>query len=124
MTDLLPNAQYELWVTATNTTGIKTIDNFATGISILGVFPTSSTVIENVVKDSPAEKAGLLPQDKIIAVNNSAVEYFPQIMDEIQKGNPVDITIARKNIINTITIKSFFFRGRDDSTSLFAIICY
>lgn len=23
MTDLLPNAQYELWVTATNTTGIS-----------------------------------------------------------------------------------------------------
>ncbi len=65
-------------------------------VSWMGSLALSTTVGE-VVKDSPAEKAGLLQNDKIIAINGENVRMWGEIGEKIQAsgGNSIDLTVER-----------------------------
>jgi len=54
-------------------------------------------IIEKVLEDSPAQKSGLLANDKIISVENTSTIYFHQFINEIssRKGQTVNIQILR-----------------------------
>ncbi|MDO9276099.1 MAG: RIP metalloprotease RseP [Lutibacter sp.] len=73
----------------------------------------SEAIIDTVVLDSPAEKAGLLKNDKIISVNGNPVVYWQDFTEQIKNSNEGDITIAvdRNGSVNTITLTP-----RDDKT--------
>jgi len=59
--------------------------------------PQLSTEIGAVTKDSPAEKAGLKPGDKVIAVNGQPVTEWEEMSKLIKKsgGKSIQITIER-----------------------------
>jgi len=62
-------------------------------------------VIDTVVVDTPAEKAGLLKGDRIISVNNSPVVYWQDFTKLIQQSeNEVNVTIERNGVAENITI--------------------
>lgn len=61
MTDLLPNAQYELWVTATNTTGISPASEKA--LYMTGNKFHTPTTTRGVIKLVTVEIIVLLSQD-------------------------------------------------------------
>jgi len=62
-------------------------------------------VIDTVVVDTPAEKAGLLKGDRIISVNNSPVAYWQDFTTLIQQSeNEVNVTIERNGVAENITI--------------------
>ena len=62
-------------------------------------------VIDTVVVDTPAEKAGLLKGDRIISVNNSPVAYWQDFTKLIQQSeNEVNLTIERNGVAENITI--------------------
>lgn len=61
MTDLMPNAQYELWVTATNTTGISPASEKA--LYMTGNTGLTPTATSEVIKLVTVEIIVLLSQD-------------------------------------------------------------
>ncbi len=62
-------------------------------------------VIDTVVVASPAEKAGLLKNDKIIAVNNTPINYWQEFSAIAAKSeNDITLDIQRDGITKSITI--------------------
>ncbi|RXP61334.1 RIP metalloprotease RseP [Lutibacter sp. HS1-25] len=65
----------------------------------------SLPVIDTVIVGSPAEKAGLLKGDKIIAVNNNTANYWQDFTNMIkQSEDAIDITFERNGVAENITI--------------------
>jgi len=84
----------------------------------------TGAVIDTVVVNSPAEKAGLLKNDRIISTNNIPVSYWQDFTQAISTSNgEVNLSIERngsiKNIAivpnedNTIGVSNFRHRGVD-----------
>ncbi len=66
-----------------------------------------TTEIGMVVKDSPAEKAGLAIGDKILSINNKKIEHWEAIQTTIyfdEIGNDLNIEIERAGSIHTINV--------------------
>ncbi len=67
----------------------------------------TTTVIGYVVKDSPAEKAGLQPGDKILSVDGASVSRYSGIGDSItwhvvrSEGETLPVTVERKGKVMT-----------------------
>jgi regulator of sigma E protease len=63
----------------------------------VGVLPDTHPHVQSIVAGSPAEKAGLKPNDLILAVNGAPITFPRELIDAIsQKANvPVVITIVR-----------------------------
>lgn len=61
------------------------------------IVPRMPYVVESFSKDSPAEMAGLLPQDSIVAFNGHEMLFFDQYKDSIPNyaGKPITITAYR-----------------------------
>lgn len=70
-------------------------------------------IIDSVVVDSPAEKAGLLKNDKIISVNGTPVSYWQDFTKLIQNSKEADLAIGveRNGTINNVTLSP-----REDKT--------
>ncbi len=63
-------------------------------------------LISEVVKDSPADKAGLKAGDVIIAVGDEEIEEQDDVVEEIrerEEGDEVDIVVVRKGRKKTLT---------------------
>ncbi len=57
------------------------------GIFLFGQ-PTFTTTIGKVLEGTPAKAAGIVPGDKITAVDGVAVTHWEDLLAEIQKGKP------------------------------------
>jgi regulator of sigma E protease len=55
--------------------------------------PRTPTIIKNLVKDSPAEKAGLQPEDRLIAINDQETPYYDQFYKIAQENKGAQLTI-------------------------------
>jgi regulator of sigma E protease len=65
----------------------------------MGGLVSTEPVVGTVVKDSPAEKAGLLPEDRIIKINDKNIRIFndiPRIMIT-NLGTEINLTIQRQD---------------------------
>lgn len=71
----------------------------------LGIYPPD-VFIRSISKDSPAEKAGLQPGDRIVSLGGQPVYSFENIVDHVQSkgkaGEPVVVTLERSG--KTITL--------------------
>ncbi|MEW6620513.1 MAG: RIP metalloprotease RseP [bacterium] len=68
-------------------------------IAILGI-PTYSNIVGKVVKDSPAQKAGILEGDKIIKVNNTLTNNWHELSKVIlESSGMIELTISRNDKI-------------------------
>ncbi len=58
-----------------------------------------TTTIDSIIKDNPAEKAGLMVGDKILSINGNATNYFHEVQKNIHgnKDKKIDIKVLRKN---------------------------
>jgi len=74
------------------------------------IFPRIPFVVSNLVDNMPAQKAGLQPKDKIVAINNTPIRFFDEAkaLFNSYKGQTVSITIERKHetITKEISISS------------------
>ncbi len=65
-------------------------------VGIVG-YPNMTTRIGELMDDFPAKSSGLLKDDKIIAIDGKAVEYWPQLQEIVHKKNTpvVELEILR-----------------------------
>lgn len=71
----------------------------------LGGPQTLSPVIGNVVKGSPAETAGLLKGDRIIAINGEQITRWEELSDTIKTTTaPLSLQIERKGAAQYVTV--------------------
>ncbi len=71
----------------------------------------STTTVKTVIADSPAQAAGIMPNDKIVKINGSSVRTFEELQLNIERtsGNSADVTILRgkeKIVISIVPKKS------------------
>ena len=86
----IPNDLYEQLSDESNEGFISALQTFSVG---------------EVTPDSPAEKAGLKAEDKIISLNDSTIKYYHEFtgLTELNKGKTVTIGLLRGT--DTLTIK-------------------
>lgn len=78
------------------------VNLFLTFVLLVGLFywvgvPKPTTVLGEVAKGSPAERAGLKAEDKILAVNGEVVDSWEEIVLKIRAGSDreVGLKVAR-----------------------------
>ena len=72
---------------------------------ILPLYPPSKLVLRSILKDSPAAKAGLLPDDEIIAINQNPVQSIKEFKAAMgTNSSAVQITYKRFQKLKTINI--------------------
>lgn len=66
----------------------------------------TNTVLDTVIADSGAEKAGLKKGDKIISVSGKPITYFDEIGTALTDKNnfTTDLVVERNNILDTLTV--------------------
>jgi sigma-B regulation protein RsbU (phosphoserine phosphatase) len=75
-------------------------------------------LVKSVLKDSPAQKAGLKPGDKIAEINGRALRDSYSISDEWarhQPGDSIQLTIKRPNVSAPLVLKGVFRAAPDTS---------
>lgn len=78
----------------------------------------NTTVIGYVKKDSPAEKAGLLPGDRILSIEGFPVTHFSKGSDSIMwrivssEGETIPITVERGGQMVTVHVTPTIEKGR------------
>ncbi len=78
----------------------------------------SGALVSEVVPDSPAEEAGLMPRDVILRVNDTEVEYAEELVEMfrgMEHGDTVRLTISRDGEERVIETELGIYRqGRVD----------
>jgi len=89
------------------TVKVKTGIDEKNGIGTLPVVPAINPTIGKVIKNSPAEKAGLKPGDVILKINGKEITRWEQVVELIGKSNgkPVELLILRNGKKLKITVK-------------------
>ena len=68
--------------------------------------PIRTTVLDTVIPDMPADKAGLLVNDKIISINGKETPYWNSLSEEIKENpnNEISLLIERDGSQQTILV--------------------
>lgn len=79
---------------------------FLFSIVIIHSYGVNKPIISEVVADSPAEEAGLLPGDEITRVNGSRVHFFGEVSLDfaISGAQNVEIEYLRAGVKNTVQV--------------------
>ena len=88
--------------------GVTIQDINQTMSKALGLKSREGALVGDVVKDSPADKAGLKPGDVIIAVDGKKIKNSTQLRNQIagtEPGTKVKLTILRDKKEKTIKVK-------------------
>ena len=61
---------------------------------LTGIYPYSSLTVDTIVKGFPAEKSGIIPGDKLIAINDKKLTSWNQLLQSVvaSQGDPMKIT--------------------------------
>ncbi len=66
--------------------------------------PRFKAIIDSVIPNNPAEKAGFLKNDKVIAINDTPIVYWDEFSNAIEEGNPMKVTILRNGAETEISV--------------------
>ncbi|MHB8149317.1 MAG: RIP metalloprotease RseP [Desulfobulbia bacterium] len=79
---------------------------FSTIFAVMGISqPVNEARIGGVTVDSPADKAGLAPNDLILSINGAAVQEWNDVarLIKLSEGNPVTLMVQRGDQTLTLT---------------------
>jgi len=76
------------------------------GALLISFSSMSTTTVASVVPDSPAERAGLMPGDRLIRIDGSLVHSFEHIGRSLSRsgGEQIDIVIRRDGSRQTVSL--------------------
>lgn len=100
----------------TNTTIVYSIDDYNTGVNLIGVQPISPSIISEVIPNGAADNAGLKAFDQFIMINGKPINYFHNILEIVNMGEPFQATIIRSTN-NTKTTNQFQITPKFVNTS-------
>ncbi|MBV1922647.1 MAG: RIP metalloprotease RseP [Flavobacteriaceae bacterium] len=68
--------------------------------------PIRLPVIDTVIPELPAAKAGLLKGDKVMSINNIKIEYWHQFTNEVNnnKSKLIQVVVSRNGVLETINV--------------------
>jgi regulator of sigma E protease len=74
----------------------------------VGFSTVAKLLVGRAAPGSPAEKAGLLAEDQIMAVNGSPVLNYPQLSDALRNnlGKPIEVTVQRGGATRSMTMQT------------------
>jgi regulator of sigma E protease len=74
----------------------------------LGIYP-SELFVQKVTPNSPAEKGGMQPGDRVVKVGDAPIYHFESVVDEVQasgtKGGPLIFSLEREGKIILLDLK-------------------
>lgn len=76
---------------------VPSTDSTPEGLQALGLAPRQEAAIGSITAGSPAERAGLQPGDRIVALDGVAIHSWYELRPKIQEtgGKPVQLTLER-----------------------------
>lgn len=79
--------------------------------------------VGTVIDDMPADRAGLLPGDRIVSIDGESVRYFDQLQDLIGDAadREIEVTVERQGEELTVAMRPELIRDRDRWVGLRAI---
>lgn len=82
------------------------------GMGTLPLIPAIKPAVGKVIKNSPAERAGLKPGDVILRINGKEILQWEQVVKTIanSKGKTVKLTVLRNGKLIEISVKPEFNR--------------
>ena len=82
---------------------------------VLVGWPITEPVIDSVVEGSAAADGGLMPEDRILAIDGSLIARFEDIQSIVQIGNgaPLTLTIVRDDAEQNVVISPRLVDGTD-----------
>jgi len=81
--------------------------------------PAVPTIVDSILTDSPAEKAGLKKGDSIIGFNNEKTAFFGELSKQLAANKGKDATITIKRGADTLALKAHI--GDDGKLGFFNI---
>ncbi len=81
---------------------------------------TPTQIVGEVLKDSPAEKAGILAGDKIVAIDGNAVHGFAGSLNSIfenivlSKNKQIELTVERPGVASPLKLVSTFETAKSE----------
>lgn len=80
---------------------------FLCAVVFIGFVGIDKPYLSGVVEDSPAESAGLLAGDKIVALNGKGVHIFREISmyNQLHQGEAVEVTYERGGVQKTVVVE-------------------
>ncbi|MDG3582735.1 RIP metalloprotease RseP [Galbibacter pacificus] len=68
--------------------------------------PRIAPVLDSIVPDSPAAKAGLEANDEIVSVNGTAITFWDEFTDVVKQNEntPIHLVIKKNKITDTISV--------------------
>ena len=84
-------------IPANSTRGLTEPGALLPGLGFDFWYPTVPAVVGTILPDSPAERAGLKPGDRIVAVDGGPVADFPALVQRVQPnpGRTLEFTVER-----------------------------
>jgi len=71
-------------------------------------YPMFTTKVDEVMPDYGAKEAGILPQDKIIAVEGKSVQFWDELQKEVypkKEGQILELKVLRQDQVYTFKVK-------------------
>jgi regulator of sigma E protease len=89
-----------------DTTELRTRGDARFEVGTIGVLPDVSPSIRSTIANEPAEKAGLMAGDVIVAVNGQRTVFSGQVSDIVSKSpnQPIQMLIRRDGVERTIDV--------------------
>ncbi|MEN3323935.1 RIP metalloprotease RseP [Mariniflexile soesokkakense] len=87
---------------------------------IPAIAPRYPFQLDSVVKDSPADKAGLKAKDKIVAVNGQPIEYYSDLTYQIKNNTEktLNVEVEREREIKNLSIT----QGEDKTIGILSTV--
>ncbi|QLE03080.1 RIP metalloprotease RseP [Galbibacter sp. BG1] len=69
--------------------------------------PRIAPVLDSIIPDGPADRAGLRAEDRIVSVNGKAITFWDELTHKIKNSNgePLRLVVERNKLTDTISVK-------------------
>jgi regulator of sigma E protease len=87
-------------------TELRTRNNARFEVGTIGVLPDTHPEILTVVKDGPADRAGMKVGDTIVSINGKRMVFSTHVVEEIKSNvdKPITVTVRRDGTDQTYTV--------------------